>query len=85
MDKIELRKQMRLMLLTDLATICKKLAENPAVPDDLREQARGFAEEFDSLEPFRGKGDLAAIAHGDKLIIQMARFLPSIVRVQTWT
>src|SRR5215472_17073240 len=37
------------MVLSDLATICKKIAENSAVPENLRVQADTFIKKYDSL------------------------------------
>ena len=66
---------MKVMVVTDLAGICKKVAENAAVPDELRAQARGMVEEFNSLLPVRGKGNPSEHAQGEALLIKMGRFL----------
>jgi hypothetical protein len=75
----ESKNEMLVMVLTDLAGICKKLAENSAVPETLRVQARKFGEEFDSLAPYRGKGTAHQHAEGEQLLTKIARFLPRIV------
>ena len=42
MTSNEAKNEMLVMVLTDLAGICKKLAEHSEVPDTLREQAHNF-------------------------------------------
>ncbi len=79
MTSMESKNEMLVMVLTDLAGIYKKLAENSAVPEELRVKAREFGEEFDSLSPYRGKGTAAQHAQGEQLLIRMARFLPRVV------
>jgi hypothetical protein len=74
------KNEMLVMVLTDLAGICKKLAENSAVPETLRVKAREFGEEFDSLSPHRGKGTAAQHFQGEDLLVRMAKFLPRITR-----
>jgi hypothetical protein len=75
------KNEMLVMVLTDLAGICKKLAENSAVPETLRVKAREFGEEFNSLLPVRGKGTAAQHFQGENLLIKIARFLPSVLEV----
>jgi hypothetical protein len=70
------------MVLTDLAGICKKLAENSEVPENLRLEARRFGEEFDALSPYRGRGTAYQHAQGEMLMAKMARFLPKLLEVQ---
>ncbi len=82
MASSESKNEMLVMVLTDLAAICKKLTENAAVPDELRVKARQFAEEFNSLLPVRGKGTAAEHAQGEQLLIKIARFLPRVLEVQ---
>ena len=43
MRSIESKDEVLVMVLVDLAGICKKLAANSAVPDALRMRARQFA------------------------------------------
>ena len=76
------KNEMLLIVLTDLAGIWKKLAENSAVPENLRLQAREFGAEFDALAQYRGKG--AEVAHfmGETLFVQMARALPRLLEIQ---
>ena len=76
------KNEMLVMVLTDLAGICKKLAENSAVPDILRVEARNFGMEFDSLSPYRGKGTAAQHAQGEQLLVKIARYLPRLLDVQ---
>lgn len=82
MTSNESKNEMLAMVLTDLAGICKKLADNSAVPETLRLKAREFGEEFDSLSSYRGKGTAAQHVRGEQLLVQMARFLPSLLEVQ---
>ena len=75
---------MLVMVLTELAAICNKLAEDPAVPQELRVKAREFVLEFNSLVPVRGKGTAAQHFQGEQLIAKIARFLPRILEVQAY-
>lgn len=75
------KNEMLVMVLTDLAGICKKLAENSAVPETLRVEVRRFGEEFDSLSPHRGKGTPAQHVQGEQLLAKIARFLPRLLDV----
>ncbi len=79
---MESKNEMLVMVLTDLAGISKKLAEDSAVPETLRVQFREFGEEFDSLSPYRGKGTAAQHAQGEALLVKIARFLPRVLEVQ---
>lgn len=76
------KNEMLVMVLTDLVGICKKLAENSAVPEKLRVEARKFGEEFDSLSPYRGKGTAAQHFQGEQLLTKIARFLPRVLEVR---
>ena len=82
MSSNESKNEMLVMVVTDLAAICKKLGENSAVPEELRVKARHFVEEFDSLEPYRGKGTAEQHFAGEKLLEKMALFLPRLLEVQ---
>ena len=82
MTSMESKNEMLVMVLNDLAGICKKLAENPAVPERLRAEARKFGEEFDSLLPYRGKGTAPQHAQGEQLLTKIARFLPRVLEVR---
>ena len=82
MTSNDAKNEMLVMVLTDLAGICKKLIENSAVPENLRVKAREFGEEFDTLAPHRGKATPAIHAQAEHLLIQIARFLPRVVEVQ---
>ena len=81
MTTMESKNEMLVMVLIDLAGICKKLADNSAVPDSPREEARKFEDEFDSLLPHRGKGTPAQHAQAETLLIRIARFLPRVVEM----
>ena len=78
----EAKNEMLVMVLTELAGLCKKLAEHSAVPETLRVEARKFGIEFDSLSPYRGKGTAAQHAQGEQLLVKIARFLPRLLDVQ---
>jgi hypothetical protein len=75
------KNEMLVMVLIDLGELCKKLAKNSAVPPDVREQARQFGEEYDSLLPYRGKGSGLQHYQGEVLIQRIARFLPRVLDV----
>ena len=81
MTSNESKNEMLVMVLIDLAGICKKLAEHSAVPEELRMKAHKFGEEFDSLSPSRGKGTPAEHAQGEMLLTSIARFLPELLEV----
>lgn len=81
MTSNESKNEMLVMVLMNLGELCRSLAENPAVPAELRTQAQRFAEEFDSLLPYRRIGTPAQHAQGEKLLIRIARFLPRLVDV----
>ena len=49
------KNDMEMMVLTDLARICKKLADTPGFPEALRTQAREFGDAYDSLLPTKVK------------------------------
>lgn len=76
------KNEMLVMVLTDLAEICKKLTDNSAVSETLRVQARQLVAEFDSLAPYRGKGTAAQHTQGEALLVRIARFLPTVLQVQ---
>jgi hypothetical protein len=78
----EEKNEVLVMVLSDLAAICQKLADNSALPDALREQARQFVTGFNVLLPYRGKGSPMQHAHGEELLIKIARFLPSVLDVK---
>ena len=80
----ESRNEMLVMVLPDLAAICNKLAENPAVPEELRVKARQFVLEFNSLVPARGKGTAVQRFQGAQLIAKIARFLPRVLEVRSY-
>jgi len=78
----EAKNEMLVMVLIDLAAICKKLAENSALPEHLRVKARELVEEFNVLLPHRGKGTEVHHFRGEKLLEKIARFLPRVLEVQ---
>ena len=70
--------EMKQMVLTDLADVCKKLSESSAVTEEQRTQMRQFAKEFDSLLPFRGEDIPEAHFEGEYLLARMARSLSEL-------
>jgi hypothetical protein len=81
MDENAARNEMKVMVVVDLAAICKELAENAVVPDDTRAQARELVGEFELLLPARGKGTTQEHFFGERLLFKMARFLEGIPNV----
>lgn len=67
------------MLLVDLAGICKKLADNSAVPDQLCTRARQLIREFDTLVTYYGNSTPGQRAQGEELLFKITRFLPSVL------
>ena len=84
MDINTARNEIKVMVVMDLAAICKKLARNSIVPDNFRVEARELVEEFDALLPAHGKGTPAEHAQGEHLLVKMARFLARIIEIQSW-
>jgi hypothetical protein len=78
------KNEVEVMVLSDLAAICKKLAVNSAVPEGLRQKAAEFVEEYDLLVPHRGIGNATVHYLGENLLIRIARFLPRILDLQPW-
>ena len=84
MDSNAARNDLKVKVLIDLAAICRSVAENSAVPDNLRLQARQLVGDFEALLPARGKGTPSEHHLGETLLIKMARFLPSISDIESW-
>jgi hypothetical protein len=82
MTSMEEKNAMLVMVLTDLAAICKKLSESTAVPQELRERARQFVAEFELLLPVKGRGNNYEHARGEQLLAKIARFLPCVLEVR---
>lgn len=82
MDTNESKNEMLVMVLIDLAGICRKLEENSSVPAELRTQAREFVAEFEELLPQRSRGTPLQHQQGEMLLIRIARFLPRLLEVQ---
>ena len=83
MTSLESKNEMEVMVLTDLAAICAKLAENSAVPEKLRVQARQFLTEFNALSSLRGEGTASPHFAGEALLTRIARFLPRVTEVES--
>ena len=79
MASLQEKYEMKLMVLTDLAAVCKKLSDSSAITEDQRLQVRQFVEEYDRLLPFYGEGNPKKVFEGHKLLIRIARFLPYVV------
>jgi hypothetical protein len=84
MTSNQAKNEVEVMVLSDLAAICKKLADNSDVPEKLRTQAGELVKEYDSLVPHRGMGNAVMHFHGESLLVRMARFLPRILDLQPW-
>jgi hypothetical protein len=78
------KNEMKVMVLTDLAALCKKLADNPAVTEEMRAKARQIVEKYNLLAPYRGKGNHPQHFEGEKLIDQIARFLPRVLEIKSY-
>jgi len=78
MASMEEKFEMKRMVLTDLATLCKELSDSSAITQNQRVQVRQFVEEYNLVFPFFGKGILEMDFEGHKLLIRMARFLPNL-------
>ena len=84
MTSNQAKNEVEVMVLSDLAAICRKIAENSAIPENLRVKASTFVEEYHSLVPHRGKGNAAVHYQAENLLIRIARFLPRIFELQPW-
>jgi hypothetical protein len=84
MTSDQARNELKVMVLSDLAAICKKVAENSEAPDALRAYASEMVAEFNALLPARGKGNPSQHAQAETLLIKMARFFPRIIEIQSW-
>ena len=69
--------EMKAMIASDLAAICKKVAENSAVPNYLRAKSRTM------VQAFEARGISNPMLDGD-LLIKMALFLPQVADDQSW-
>jgi hypothetical protein len=78
------KNEMKVMVLTDLAALCEKLADNPAITEEMRAKARHFVEKYNLLEPYRGKGNHLQHFEGERLIDQIARFLPRVLEIKSY-
>lgn len=78
------KNEMKVMVLMDLAALCKKLADNPAITKEMRAKARHFVEKYNLLEPYRGKGDHSQHFEGEQLIDQITRFLPRVLEIKSY-
>ena len=83
MDINAARNELKVMVVIDLAAICKKLSENSIVPDEMRAEARELVEEFDLLLPARGRGGPFEHEMGERLLIKMARFLTRVIEIES--
>jgi len=72
------KSEVEVLIVSDLAALCEKLAKQPTVPDKLRRKALGFVEEYNSLLPYGGEGTRPQHFEGEELLIRIARFLPAV-------
>lgn len=78
------RNEAKAMVLIDLAEICRKLADHPAIPEEMREQAANYVKQYEFLLPTRGKGSADEHYWGETLLIQITSFLPKILELHSW-
>ena len=78
------RNEAKAMVLVDLAEICRKIANHPAFPEDMRAQAANYVKQYEFLLPMRGKGTADEHTWGETLLIQITGFLPKILELQSW-
>ena len=79
MASLQEKYEMKLMVLTDLAAVCKKLSDSSAITEDQRAQVRQFVEEYNRLLLFYREAIPEVLFEGHKLLIKIARFLPYVV------
>ena len=79
MSSNDAKNEMSIDVLIDLAGICKKLAHNPVVPEDIRKQANKYAQDFVVLEASRGEGTRAEHFWGENLTNSIAQLLPRVL------
>ena len=82
MSSNESKNEMLVMVLTDLAGICKKVAEHSAVPEQLRAEADKLQEEFNWLSEHRHEGTAFQHFDGERLLVKIARFIPRVLEVR---
>jgi hypothetical protein len=78
------RNELKAMVLADLAEICRKVADHPAVPEAMREQARNYLKQCEFLMPVRGQGNPDEHSWGETLLVQITAFLPKILELHSW-
>ena len=79
MRSLQSRNELEVMLLMDLAEICKKVAKHSAVTEKVRVRAGELVQEFNLVLPFLSEGTNPQEFRREDLLIKMARFLPDIV------
>jgi hypothetical protein len=80
----EAKNELKTMVLQHLGEICKQVARNEDIPDDLRDEASRFAAEFESLVPYKGRANTAQHLRAEQLIDKIARFLPRLLELHSW-
>jgi hypothetical protein len=78
------RNEAKAMVLVDLAEICRKIANHPAIPGELRDQAANYVKQYEFLLPTLGKSGADEHSWGETLLIQITGFLPKILELQSW-
>jgi hypothetical protein len=78
------RNEVKAMVLIDLAEICRKIVNHPAVPEAMREQAQNYVKQYEFLLPMRGKANFDELTWGETLFAQITEFLPKILDLHSW-
>ncbi|UWZ84470.1 hypothetical protein [Occallatibacter riparius] len=78
------RNEAKAMVLVGLAEICRKIADHPAIPDDMRAQAANYVRQYEFLLPVKGQANSDEHYWGETLLLQITGFLPKILELQSW-
>ena len=78
MPTLQSKYEMKQMVLTELAGLCKRLGESSAITEEERAKVRQFVNEFDSLMSMRDKAIPSERFDGEQLVVQIARFLADL-------
>jgi hypothetical protein len=88
MDFDKARNKMQGIVESDLAAICKKVADNSDLPDHLRAKSRDLVQEFEAYSKNAAKDDSIRPEIkrevGEALLVKMARFLPELTEDHAW-
>jgi hypothetical protein len=83
MDSNEAMDEFKIMVLSDLAEIYKKLSRKSDISEETRDQVDRFVAEFNSLVPYAHMGNASKHAQAEQLLSRMALFLPRIVGIES--